>query len=94
MLATVVPLTLVLLAAELPDANTGASANVVAAPATDDTTAASAVAGLRQRPSAVPPKRGIHELKDPGSWPAEPPRGSSRAVATTRCSRARWHMAR
>ena len=28
---------------------------------------------MRQRPSAVAPKRGIHELKDPGGWPAEPP---------------------
>src|SRR6188474_2228049 len=72
MLATVAPLTLVLLAAELPDANTGASA-AIAAPAAPDTAAASPVAGLRQRPSAVAPKRGIHELKDPGGWPAEPP---------------------
>jgi Peptidase family M23/Transglycosylase SLT domain len=24
-------------------------------------------------PSTVAPKRGIHELKDPGGWPAEPP---------------------
>jgi len=71
MFATVAPLTLVLLAAELPDANTGASA-AIAAPATTEA-AASPVAGLRQRPSAVAPKRGIHELKDPGGWPAEPP---------------------
>src|SRR6188508_3194178 len=77
MLATVAPLTLALLAAELPDANSGASAKVtpavVSTAATDGTTAASVVAGLRQRPSAVAPKRGIHELKDPGGWPAEPP---------------------
>src|SRR4051812_14630062 len=74
MFATVVPLTLVLLAAEPPDANTGASANIAGpAPATDGTTAASVIAGRRQRPSVVPPKRGIHELKDPGGWPAEPP---------------------
>ncbi len=74
MLATIAPITMVLLAAELPDANTGASANVAAAAAaTDGTTAASVAAGLRQRPSAVPPRRGIHELKDPGGWPAEPP---------------------
>jgi len=66
MLATVAPLTLALLAAELPDANTGAP------PATTEA-AASPVAGLRQRPSTVAPKRGIHELKDPGGWPAEPP---------------------
>ena len=72
MLATVAPLTLVLLAAELPDANTGASA-AIAAPAASETAAASPVAGLRQRPSTVAPKRGIHELKDPGGWPAEPP---------------------
>jgi hypothetical protein len=73
MLATVAPLTLVLFVAELPDANTGASANIAAAAATTDgTTAASVVAGRRQRPSALPPKRGIHELKDPGGWPAEP----------------------
>jgi len=72
MLATVASLTIALLAAELPDANSGASAPVVAAPAADGTTAASVVAGLRQRPSAIPPKRGIHELKDPGGWPAEP----------------------
>src|SRR5262245_39082227 len=66
MLATVAPLSLVLLAAELPDANTGASAAPsVAAPG-------DIVAGLRQRPSAAPLKRGIHELKDPGGWPAEP----------------------
>src|SRR5215510_7036289 len=70
MLATVAPLTLALLAAELPDANSGASARV--ALATDGTTAASVVAGRRQRPSALPPKRGIHELKDPGGWPSEP----------------------
>ena len=57
MLATFVPLTLVLFAAELPDAN--APHRVLA--------------GLRQRPSAVAPKRGIHELKDPRGWPAEPP---------------------
>ena len=71
MFATVAPLTLVLLAAELPDANTGASA-AIAAPATSEA-AASPVAGLRQRPSTVALKRGIHELKDPGGWPAEPP---------------------
>ena len=70
MLATAAPLILVLLVAELPDANTGASA-AIAAPAAPET-AASPVAGLRQRPSTVPPKRGIHELKDPGGWPAEP----------------------
>jgi hypothetical protein len=57
MLATFVPLTLVLFAAELPDANAAAPVS----------------AGLRQRPSAVAPKRGIHELKDPRGWPAEPP---------------------
>ncbi|HEY7370646.1 MAG TPA: M23 family metallopeptidase [Polyangia bacterium] len=57
MLATVVPLTLVLFAAELPDANAAAPAS----------------AGQRQRPSAGTPKRGIHELKDPRGWPAEPP---------------------
>src|SRR5204862_204073 len=67
-------LSLVLFAAELPDANTGASANVAPAAVTDGTTSASkVVAGLRQRPSTVPLKRGIHELKDPGGWPAEPP---------------------
>jgi murein DD-endopeptidase MepM/ murein hydrolase activator NlpD len=70
MLATVAPLTIALLAAELPDANSGASANLAPAAAATDGTA---VAGLRQRPSALPPKRGIHELKDPGGWPAEPP---------------------
>jgi hypothetical protein len=57
MLATFVSLTLVLFAAELPDAN--APPRVLA--------------GLRQRPSAGAPKRGIHELKDPRGWPAEPP---------------------
>jgi murein DD-endopeptidase MepM/ murein hydrolase activator NlpD len=31
-----------------------------------------AIAGLRQRPTQGPAKRGIHELKDPTSWPAEP----------------------
>ena len=71
MLATAAPLTLVLLAAELPDANTGASA-AIAAPAASEA-AADPVAGLRQRPSPVAPRRGIHELKDPGGWPAEPP---------------------
>jgi len=75
MLAIVAPLTIALLAAELPDANSGASAKVAPAgtAATDGTTGASVVAGLRQRPSALPPKRGIHELKDPSGWPAEPP---------------------
>src|SRR5512138_375942 len=72
MLAIVAPLTLALLAAELPDANSGASVKLAPAAATDGTTAASVVAGQRQRPSALPPKRGIHELKDPGGWPAEP----------------------
>src|SRR5215831_10973017 len=60
MLATVVPLSLVLLAADLPDAHTG--------PAEGEPI----VAGLRQRPSVATPKRGIHELKDPAGWPAEP----------------------
>ena len=69
MLATVVPVSLVLLAAEVPDAHTGASAAIARAA----TPADNVVAGLRQRPSAVPLKRGIHELKDPGGWPAEPP---------------------
>jgi peptidase M23-like protein/transglycosylase-like protein with SLT domain len=68
MLATLAPLSLVLLAAELPDANTAAIAPAVAAEAA----AGNVVAGLRQRPSPVTPKRGIHELKDPGGWPAEP----------------------
>ena len=72
MLATAAPLILALLAAELPDANTGASA-AIAAPAVSEAATASPVAGLRQRPSTVAPKRGIHELKDPGGWPAEPP---------------------
>jgi hypothetical protein len=62
MLATAASLTMALLAAELPDANTGASPAV----------AADVVAGLRQRPSSAPPKRGVHELKDPGGWPSEP----------------------
>ncbi|HMF41546.1 MAG TPA: transglycosylase SLT domain-containing protein, partial [Polyangia bacterium] len=74
MLATFAPLTLVLLAAELPDANTGASAHApVAAAAAAPDDAGPVVAGLRQRPSTNTPKRGIHELKDPGGWPAEPP---------------------
>ena len=74
MFASLASLSLVLFAAELPDANTGASANVAPAAVTDGTTSASkVVAGLRQRPSATPLKRGIHELKDPGGWPAEPP---------------------
>jgi murein DD-endopeptidase MepM/ murein hydrolase activator NlpD len=69
MLATVVSLSLALLAAELPpDANTGASAAAASTAA-----AGEVVAGLRQRPSNVPPRRGIHELKDPAGWPAEPP---------------------
>jgi hypothetical protein len=68
MLATVAPLSLVLLAAELPpDANTGASAAAASTAA-----AGEVVAGLRQRPSSGPLKRGIHELKDPTGWPAEP----------------------
>src|SRR3954462_5346474 len=72
MLATLAPLSLVLIAAEIPDAHTGASAK---GPPTASGTAAGGtiVAGLRQRPSAAPLKRGIHELKDPGGWPAEPP---------------------
>jgi hypothetical protein len=69
MFATVAPLSLVLLAAELPpDANRGASAAAASTAA-----AGEVVAGLRQRPSTLPPKRGIHELKNPGGWPAEPP---------------------
>ena len=72
MLATLVPLFLVLFAAEIPDARTGASADVAAA-AADGAAEGNVVAGLRQRPSTVPLKRGIHELKDPGGWPAEPP---------------------
>jgi len=68
MFATVVPVSLVLLAAEIPDARTGASAAIARAA----TPEGSVVAGLRQRPSAAPLKRGIHELKDPGGWPAEP----------------------
>src|SRR5580765_1750053 len=72
MLATLAPLTLVLFAAELPDANTGASRNIAPAVASEGA-AGSVVAGLRQRPSVVTPKRGIHELKDPGGWPGEPP---------------------
>jgi len=68
MLATVAPLSLVLLAAELPpDANTAASAA-----ASSTAAAGEVVAGLRQRPSSGPLKRGIHELKDPTGWPAEP----------------------
>jgi len=68
MFATVVPVSLALLAAEIPDARTGASAAIARAA----TPEGSVVAGLRQRPSAAPLKRGIHELKDPGGWPAEP----------------------
>src|SRR6478609_6373410 len=68
MLATLVPVSLALLAAEIPDARTGASAKV--APAAGE---GNLVAGLRQRPSTVPLKRGIHELTDPAGWPAEPP---------------------
>src|SRR3954453_17259449 len=71
MLATLAPLSLVLIAAEIPDAHTGASAKV--APAASDAAEGNIVAGLRQRPSTVPLKRGIHELEDPGGWPAEPP---------------------
>jgi hypothetical protein len=72
MLATAASLTLALLAAELPDAKEP-SPSPSPAVGTDGTTAASVVAGLRQRPSTAPLKRGIHELKDPGRWPAEPP---------------------
>jgi len=73
MLATFAPLTLVLLAAELPDANTGASTHIPAATSAAPDDAGPIVAGQRQRPSTLTPKRGIHELKDPGGWPAEPP---------------------
>jgi len=31
------------------------------------------VPGARQRPMIGPAKRGVHELKDPAAWPAEPP---------------------
>src|SRR6478609_2128380 len=72
MLATLAPLSLVLIAAEIPDARTGASAQV-APVASDGPAEANIVAGLRQRSSTVPLKRGIHELKDPRGWPAEPP---------------------
>ena len=58
MLATLAPLALVIFAAQLPDAPPGDAGSVVA--------------GLRQRPSALPPRRGVHELKDPGGWPAVP----------------------
>jgi hypothetical protein len=73
MLATFAPLTLVLFAAELPDASPDASAPVPNAATPAATRDDALVAGLRQRPSAAAPKRGIHELKDPGGWPAEPP---------------------
>src|SRR5678815_2356706 len=73
MLATLVPVSLVLFAAEVPDARTGASAKVAPAAAWDAARQDNVVAGLRQRPSAVPLKRGIHELADPSGWPAEPP---------------------
>jgi hypothetical protein len=72
MLATAVSLSLALLAAEIPDARTGASAKIAPAAAAE-AGRAPLVAGLRQRPSAIPLKRGIHELKDPRGWPAEPP---------------------
>jgi len=32
-----------------------------------------ALPGARQRPVVGPQKRGVHELKDPSAWPAEPP---------------------
>jgi murein DD-endopeptidase MepM/ murein hydrolase activator NlpD len=43
-----------------------------AAPATDAVAEAVPVAGQRQRRSAGPQKRGIHELQDPSGWPEEP----------------------
>jgi len=71
--ATLVPLSLVLIAAEIPDAQTGASAKVAPAAVADKALEGDVVAGLRQRPTVGPLKRGIHELKDPTGWPAEPP---------------------
>jgi len=71
MLATLLSLPLALLALELPDANSGASPAAATPPAV--TPAASAAAGQRQRPVTGPLKRGVHELKNPGDWPAEPP---------------------
>lgn len=43
-----------------------------AAVASSETPPALARAGVRQRPMPGPLKRGIHELKDPSGWPAEP----------------------
>jgi hypothetical protein len=70
--ATLAPLSLVLIAAEIPDAQTGASAKVAPAAVADKAPDGDVVAGLRQRPTVGPLKRGIHELKDPSGWPAEP----------------------
>ena len=70
MFATLLSLPLVLLALDLPDANSGASA---AAPPPAIAAPVSAAAGQRQRPVTGPLKRGVHELKNPGDWPAEPP---------------------
>jgi len=88
MLATVAPLSLVLLAAELPPyANTAASAAAASTAA-----AGEVVAGLRQRPSSGPLKRGIHELKDPTGWPAEPAPvpGALGAPPVVSCKDPRW----
>jgi hypothetical protein len=63
MFATALSLSIVLAAAEL-GAAPAASAPAPPAPI---------VAGMRQRPVTGPLKRGIHELKDPSGWPAEPP---------------------
>jgi hypothetical protein len=51
----------VALAADLPGAAAPSSSSLVA------------VAGQRQRRVDGPLKRGVHELKDPSGWPAEPP---------------------
>jgi hypothetical protein len=68
--ATLLSLPLVLLALELPDANAAAGMTAAPAPSVEPGTVA---AGQRQRPVVGPLKRGVHELKNPADWPAEPP---------------------
>ena len=70
-------LALVVLAADLTPASAAAPAVAPATPPVAEPVAAPAAvpvrAGMRQRPMVGPLKRGIHELKDPTGWPAEPP---------------------
>jgi hypothetical protein len=46
---------------------------LAATPEPQELSSVVAAPGARQRPVVGPQKRGVHELKDPSAWPAEPP---------------------